>query len=67
MAMQEWEVSMYRAAAMAVCQRMNEHPEDLVQHESGATVPRWVSYAIRMHQMRLMQAAMMDFGPFGPL
>ena len=67
MAMQQWEVEMYRAAALDVCQRMQEQSDDLVQHESGATVPRWVAYAISMHQMRLMQSALMNYGPYGPV
>ena len=61
----ESELMPYQNAARHVCERLHEHPEHPVRHESGAIMPQWAIYAAQMHTMRLMQDGLQIYGPWG--
>lgn len=66
MAIQEWELQQYQQSAQHVIQRMGGNPFDPVEWPDGTIKPQWMMIAIRMHEMRLMQQALADYGPYGP-
>lgn len=55
------ELAQYQMAAETVCRRMGVDPWDFITTFVGPA-PRWVEYAVRMHEMRLMAEAMHSFG-----
>lgn len=64
--LEQWQLEQYRMAARTVCERMQEHPDEPMLHRNGVSAPRWVICALQMHELRLMQQAMADYGPYGP-
>lgn len=64
---QQWQLDHYQSAAREVCSRMGEHPDEQVSDDRGQPMPRWMVYAVRMHELRLMMSAMDAFGPYGPV
>lgn len=69
MRLEQWELELYQDAARDACTRLREHPDDLVAvaDGSGMWVPRWMETAAEMHKLRVLQAAMADRGPWGPV
>lgn len=67
MAVQEWELQNYQMAASAVVQRLGGNPTEPVEWPDGSIKPLWMLQATKMHELRLMQQAMADYGPYGPL
>ena len=63
MAVQDWELQQYQIAASAVVVRLGGNPTEYVEGPDGCVKQMWVMQAIKMHEMRLMQAAMHDYGP----
>ena len=59
---QNWELSQYQYAAEQMCQRLGESPHEMLMDENGQHVPRWMGYAIKMHELRLMVDLMRQDG-----
>lgn len=66
MAVQDWEMQQYQMAASAVVQRLGGNPTEPVQWDDGSIKPMWMVMAAKMHEQRLMQSALNDYGPHGP-
>jgi hypothetical protein len=66
MALQEWELQQYRAAAAEVIRRLGGDPNEQVLFPDGNIHPLWMGTAVKMHELRLMQEAMRVYGPYGP-
>lgn len=67
MAVQDWELQQYQMAASAVVQRLGGNPTEIVQWPDGSIKPLWMMQAVKFHEMRLMQQALQDYGPYGPV
>lgn len=59
---QQWELSQYQFAAEQMCQRLGVSPHEMVMDAQGMHVPRWVEYAVRMHELRTMIDVMRQQG-----
>jgi len=59
---QSWELSQYQYAAELMCQRLGDNPHTIVIDKDGQSVPQWVIYATRMHELRLMLDMMQKAG-----
>ena len=59
---QPWELSQYQFAAEQMCQRLGVSPHEMTMDSTGMQVPRWVEYATRMHEHRVMLEAMRQAG-----
>lgn len=57
-----WELSQYQYAAEQMCQRLGENPHEMVMDEAGRHAMRWMGYAIKMHELRLMADLMRQAG-----
>ena len=64
--MQEWEYQQYQASATEVVTRLGGNPQAPVEWPDGTIRPLWMMQAAKMHELRLMQSAMENFGPYGP-
>lgn len=65
MALEQWQLSTYQAAAMAMCNQLGEDPRESTLmpapfplHE----VPRWVLYAAKMAEHDVMVRCMRSSG-----
>lgn len=59
---QTWELGQYQHAAEQMCQKLGEAPHETLMDEGGQHVPRWVGYAIKMYELRLMADLMRQHG-----
>lgn len=59
---QSWELSQYQYPAEQLCMRLGESPHEMTAAHDGTHVPRWVGYATRMHELRLMVDQMRQAG-----
>lgn len=61
MPVQPWEVIQLQGPAEQMCCRMNENPHEIVMDANGVTYPRWMDYATRMAEHRIMLAVLRDY------
>lgn len=67
MPVHDWELQAYQMAAQSVVQRLGGNPNEPVEWPDGSTKPLWMMHAVKMHELRLMQDAMQQYGPYGPV
>lgn len=59
----DWQYTSYQSAAEQMCYRLCESPYDNDYRADGTVRPKWVAYAERMVEQRVMVECMQQFGP----
>ncbi len=67
MAVEDWQLTQYQMAASSVVQSLGGNPFEPVPWPDGSVKPLWMMQAVKLHEMRLMQCALHDYGPYGPV
>lgn len=62
MPVQQWEVNNFQAQAEEMCRRLGEDPNQMLMDANGFHFPRWMNYATRMAEFRVMVEVMRNFG-----
>lgn len=66
MPINQWEVLQFQGPAEQMCHRMNENPHEILMDANGQAYARWMNYATRMAEHRLMVSVLHEYyGPDG--